>query len=101
MAIFATVQEDIIAEVLDGILLEVRNEVMRATIKHGSESMSMPGHDVGKRLGILMEEVGEVARATTYDNGNEANKREELIQTAAMAAAWVVADEVEKLNTKA
>lgn len=84
---------------LDGLLTEVGEEIIRATKKHGYESMAAPGLDTGKRLGILVEEVGEVARATTYDNGDEANKREELIQTAAMALAWVYADDSAKRTT--
>lgn len=38
-------------------------------------------------LGILMEEVGEVARAT-LGNADAGNLRRELIQVAAVAAAW-------------
>lgn len=74
---------------LTGALDEVRDEILRAVEKHKGESMPMPGHSLGKRLGILGEEFGEVCRATTYDNGDEDNLREELIQTAAMAVAWV------------
>jgi len=75
---------------LHDVLVEVAAEVERATKKHGGEAMVMPHHGVGKRLGILGEEFGEVCRATTYDNGSAVNLREELIQTAAMAVAWVV-----------
>ena len=39
-------------------------------------------------LVILVEEVGEVARAMTYDEGDQQNLYDELIQVAAMAAAW-------------
>jgi hypothetical protein len=96
MGVFSTPSayeiEDDVALVLDGVLLEVRNEILRAHAKHGQESMLSPMHSNGKRLAILGEEFGEICRALTYDNGSEANKREELIQTAAMAAAWVVAD---------
>lgn len=74
-----------------GVLDEVTSEIIRAAEKHGTECMASPGLDVGKRLGILGEEYGEVCRATTYDNGSIENLREELIQTAAMAAAWVIA----------
>lgn len=37
---------------------------------------------------ILAEEVGEVARALTYDEGDPDNLLAELIQVAWMAAAW-------------
>lgn len=77
--------------ILESALEEVRSEVLRAIEKHGHESMAMPGHDVGKRLGILGEEYGEVCRATTYDNGSDENLEDELTQTAAMAVAWKVA----------
>lgn len=85
--------------ILGGVLEEVRSEVLRAIEKHGHEAMAMPGLDVGKRLGILGEEYGEVCRATTYDNGDPENLLEELVQTAAMAVSWKVAAEFE--NTAA
>lgn len=99
-----------------GVIREVVAEVRRATEKHGAESMAGPGHSVGKRLGILAEEVGEaadealavainatalsaslgrVARRTTYDNGDSVRLRDELIQTAAMAVAWVYSMDAE------
>jgi hypothetical protein len=74
---------------------EVTDEILRAARKHGEECMASPTLDVGKRLGILGEEYGEVCRATTYDNADRVNLREELIQTAAMAAAWVIALDLE------
>ncbi len=69
---------------------EVISEVLRARRKHGDESMTSLSLDLGKRLGILGEEFGEVCRATTYDGGDEANLREELVQTAAMCLAWLL-----------
>lgn len=80
---------------LHGLLGEVKDEIVRAGLKHGPESMAAPGHGLGKRLGILGEEFGEVCRATTYDNGSAENLREELVQTAAMAVAWLHALELE------
>lgn len=82
---------DALSDEVSNVTHEVTDEVLRAAEKHGSECMASSALDVGKRLGILGEEFGEVCRATTYDNGDDANLREELIQTAAMAVAWVVA----------
>jgi NTP pyrophosphatase (non-canonical NTP hydrolase) len=47
-------------------------------------------HSVGDQqsLVILVEEVGEVARAMTYDEGDQQKLYDELIQVATMAAAW-------------
>jgi NTP pyrophosphatase (non-canonical NTP hydrolase) len=73
---------------------EVAAEVSRATKKHGNESMAL-NDDPSKRLAILGEEYGEVCRALTYDNNNPENLRSELIQTAAMAIAWVYALETQ------
>jgi hypothetical protein len=107
---------------LEDIAGEVVAEVQRAARKHEAECMAAPGHDVGKRLGILVEEagevseqadlisafivlgtnaelqakVGEVARATTYDNGSQDKLREELVQLSAMALAWVYAIDTER-----
>jgi hypothetical protein len=72
------------------VLQEVGHEVMDSVHKHGAESM-LAGQPDGVALGILVEEVGEVARALTYDEGDRDELREELIQVAAMATAWVVA----------
>lgn len=83
------------AILLHGLVTEVVDEVRRAHAKHGAESMVSPGHDPGKRLAILVEEVGEVASALTYDKGDPDNLREELIQVAAMALSWVYADVIE------
>lgn len=60
---------------------------LEAHRKHGSNSLeSLPGDDP-KWLPVLVEEVGEVARALTYD-GNKEELRKELIQVAAVASAW-------------
>lgn len=66
----------------------VNAEYTRAHIKHKGWTPKNVRMSDGERLAILMEEVGEVARAVTYDNGNPAKLVEELIQVSAMAAAW-------------
>jgi NTP pyrophosphatase (non-canonical NTP hydrolase) len=61
----------------------------RAIGKHGYQNTpAWPYMSDKDRLVILVEEVGEVARAMTYDEGNEIKLLEELIQVAAMALMW-------------
>ncbi len=65
-------------------------EIIKAEVKHGtnntprSKEMTDP-----ERLVVLVEEVGEVARAITYDEGDKDALVGELLQVAAMAMAWV------------
>lgn len=77
------------------IFAEVRAERHRAHLKHGDTSMeSSPATDpVGRRHRVLVEEVGEVAKEfndAEHDGRpvDLAKVRKELIQVAAMAAAW-------------
>lgn len=56
--------------------------------KHGANSIEAQPWDSSRWLPILVEEVGEVANALTYDG--PANKlRDELIDVLAVASAWV------------
>jgi NTP pyrophosphatase (non-canonical NTP hydrolase) len=43
--------------------------------------------DEFKRLGILLEEVGEVAKG--LNDGNKENLKEELIQVASVCVRWL------------
>jgi len=65
------------------------NERNHAIDKHGfkstPENPEMPDHE---KFIILAEEFGEVARALTYDEGNQENLKEELVQLATMALMW-------------
>lgn len=78
----------------DGLALDaIRAEYDRADAKHHGRTpynRAMSDHD---RAAILLEEVGEVARACTPDAdtpiGHAGELRTELIQTATMAAAWL------------
>lgn len=102
---------------LDEILAGIKREIVRAIAKHGDNAMASPSRSVGDRLGILGEEVGEVAdeatgpeehrlvsalasafgrvaRRTTYDNADAEHLDEELEQTAAMAISWRYANEM-------
>ena len=71
---------------------EVRDERVRAHAKHGDTSMESQWVGNLRRLAILMEEVGEVAKE--FNDGHHRGAidfkalRKELIQTAAMAGAW-------------
>ena len=74
---------------------EVAAERARAHAKHGDKSMEAADWADMKRLRILIEEVGEVARAfNEWDLGHlttsevRAEVRAECIQVAAMAGAW-------------
>lgn len=74
---------------------EIRYERNRAHVKHGATSMESapPDDPTGRRYRILSEEVGEVAREFNDAEHDQhpvdlARVRKELIQVAAMAAAW-------------
>ena len=62
-------------------------EMNRAIRKHGIENTPLRQTD-HVNLAVLVEEVGEVARAMTYDEGSDASLYDELIQVAAMALAF-------------
>lgn len=78
-----------------GIWEEVAQERARAHIKHGDTSMESLAIDDLTRLTVLVEEVGEVARAFNEARHRPpldmAGLREDLIQVAAMAGAWAEA----------
>lgn len=71
----------------------VRHEYSRAHAKHHGHTPYNPAMSDDDRAAILIEEVGEVARALTPDAhtavGHAGNLRDELIQTATMALAWL------------
>ena len=80
----------------DLTLSAIQAEATRAHLRHGEHSMLRGRYTSGDRLAILVEEVGEVARELTYDQGGpgtgEGRRDElirELIQVAVMAATWV------------
>ena len=73
----------------------ISKEFARAWHKHDGHtprSWTVGDH---QSLIVLVEEVGEVARALTYDEGDPDNLYAELIQVATMAAAWA-----ERLNER-
>lgn len=71
----------------------VRDEYDRANAKHNGNTPLNPDMSDDDRAAILLEEVGEVARSLTPDSdtpvGHGGDLREELIQTATMALAWL------------
>jgi NTP pyrophosphatase (non-canonical NTP hydrolase) len=83
----------------DLTLSAIQAEATRARLKHGDHSMLGPKSD-DRRLAILTEEVGEVARELNDAeiDGREVDRDKlvkELIQVGAMAASWVEALEGE------
>lgn len=77
---------------------EVSAERNRAHAKHGATSMEALEIDDLVRLTVLVEEVGEVARAFNearhrggFDSSDLGQLRAELIQVSAMAGAWAAA----------
>lgn len=59
-----------------------------AHAKHGENSIEAIPSDDPRWLPILVEEVGEVAHALTYD-ATDANLRAELIDVLSVASAWL------------
>jgi NTP pyrophosphatase (non-canonical NTP hydrolase) len=87
--------------------VEIHRERIRAHDKHddNGDSMERKGFADPAWLSVLVEEVGEVARvlcdfrhsavADSTEMHFRARLREELIQVAAMAAAWIDAIDLE------
>lgn len=71
------------------IYQRVHQERVRSIEKHGSNAQdNLAWHDP-KCFYNLVEEVGEVANALTYDSSKGLSElQKELIQVAAMAIAW-------------
>lgn len=80
-----------------GSINALQAEMNRAIHKHGVEQTPLCEDD-GASLAILVEELGEVARAMTYDEGDREKLAAELLQCAAMALAWYqkTRDELER-----
>ncbi len=68
------------------------DELVSAVQTHGIErTPANPQMGLEHSFVVLSEEVGEVARALTYDSGGDTEQLiKELIQVATMAAAMVV-----------
>jgi NTP pyrophosphatase (non-canonical NTP hydrolase) len=66
----------------------INAEFISAQVKHKGRTPMSPEMTDGERLAILVEEVGEVAKAMTHD-GDRSGLVKELIQVCAMSAAWI------------
>lgn len=78
---------------LDAVTISaVQAEMVAAITKHGHDLtvLSPMVPDVDK-LVVLVEEIGEVARALSYDQGSTQALIRELLQVAAVAAGWAQA----------
>lgn len=91
-----------------GAAASARLEYERAHEKHNGSTPYDPSMSDRDRAVILMEEIGEVARCYTPDanteTGHAGNTIEELIQVAAVAAAWlgrIIEDSREEVPTEA
>jgi hypothetical protein len=75
-------------------LAAIQAEAFRRHCRHAECSVLSTDMTNGERLAILVDEVGDVARALTL-NDDKTGLEVELIQVAAVAASWV-----EALNTR-
>lgn len=73
------------ARVINDILLERKRQEWLKAEGRFQYTPADPQLDDGERLAILVEEIGEIAKAIQYGAG----LRDELIQVAAVCAAWV------------
>jgi NTP pyrophosphatase (non-canonical NTP hydrolase) len=86
-----TMTTTIRAEDIHEALEAVHTEIERAIQKHGvSQTPLNMYQSESESFIILAEEVGEVARALTHDEGDPEHLETELIQVAAMAVAFYV-----------
>lgn len=74
------------------VINDAIDEYLRAAEKHPGMTLECEGHTDATRLYALVEEIGEVAAALTYDNdvetGHNAQLEDEAIQVVALALAW-------------
>jgi NTP pyrophosphatase (non-canonical NTP hydrolase) len=75
----------------DITLSAIQAQMLAATVKHGERTVLSRTMSEYEKLVILVEEVGEVARAMTYDNGSHDQLLRELLQVACVAAGWAQA----------
>ncbi|EYR64662.1 hypothetical protein N866_07060 [Actinotalea ferrariae CF5-4] len=70
------------------VLNDVVAEYARAKAKHGEMTLDGPAASDVLRLAALVEEVGEVGTAMSYDRGSTSNLYAELVQVATVAITW-------------
>jgi NTP pyrophosphatase (non-canonical NTP hydrolase) len=69
-------------------LINRRREL--ADEKHGDQSIEAIAHDDPRWLSILVEEVGEIAHALTYDSGADpTDLADEVLDVMAVCGAWL------------
>ena len=82
---------------IDDVWQAMRDEYAHAKAKHGDNTFDNPNMDNVLKYMAIVEEVGEVAAAQTYDNledtGHKAHLLEEVVQVAGLACAWLAAYE--------
>jgi len=81
-----------LTEIGDNVYRDIHAERIRAHEKHGANGNSRENAEAmdPEWLPILGEEFGEVCRWFTYDSERDISElRDELIQVAAMSAAWI------------
>jgi NTP pyrophosphatase (non-canonical NTP hydrolase) len=81
-----------------GVLHFVLAAQKYAAQKHGDQSILRLPHDFPGWLAILVEEVGEVANALTYDARDPRSLFRELLDVAAVACAWAAAIDGERVE---
>lgn len=69
----------------------MRTEYDRAKAKHGDMTLDNPEMSEPLKYFTLIEEVGEVARALTYDREHAGGLIEEITQVGGLALAWATA----------
>lgn len=88
----ATTEADQLVRREEILIYDCAAEYDRAAAKHHGITPYHPGMSDVHRAAILIEEVGEVARALTPDaaspTGHAGDLRAELVQVATMALAW-------------
>jgi NTP pyrophosphatase (non-canonical NTP hydrolase) len=78
-----------------GTIAALKAAMVHAIAKHGWDQTPLnPCRKDTDNLPILVEEIGEVARAMTYDEGSNDALVKELLQTAAMALSWAEAVDI-------
>lgn len=84
----------------DASIAALQATMVVAIHKHGYNRTPLNGYRGDTdNLPILIEEVGEVARAMTYDESDPEALVKELLQVAAMALAWVQGRETLRRGT--
>lgn len=68
---------------------EVLNARLDAHAKHGENSIEVEPANSPRWLAILVEEIGEIANALTYDG--KGDLRAELVDVLAVGSAWIAA----------